>query len=314
MRKDYECIAEFFYERASNRVRLQIEEEGLRHIDIIYTDTKQLSRIINNKRKRNNPFLINDSALISSFHDEDEYGLVPKLRFESKSEVLWGNEQEIRTYIRDLFMLLWNEVCINRKRINSELYLCDYIPYAKYSAYWKIIFESDTTNDIRFSFVKNSEIPMLSSGIENLNYTRNSDEEYNNRMLNFPAMFFGIKEDTVIENIDSARDSAIEFLYNRCKEEFFNTFKEFAEDNDSFHMLNNIIKKDLIEKRFLPMMEKYRPDKSSLGLRVKNLIFEDLSYRAAIYCNRRIDKSDYRKKLIDASDEYISKLEDIQKL
>ena len=61
-------------------------------------------------------------------------------------------------------------------------------------------------------------------------------------------------------------------------------------------------------------MKKYRPDKSSLGLRVKTLISEDLSYCAAIYCNRIIDNPDYIKKLINASNEYICKLEDIQKL
>ena len=77
-------------------------------------------------------------------------------------------------------------------------------------------------------------------------------------------------------------------------------------------MLNNRIKNDLIEKRFLPLMEKYKPDASSLGLRVKDLILEDLSYCAALVCNRNIDNPDYRKQLINASSDYILRLEKIQ--
>ena len=116
----------------------------------------------------------------------------------------------------------------------------------------------------------------------------------------------------VIENIDSARDDALEFFYNRCKKDFLSDFIDFANKNNSFHMLNNTIKNDLVENRFLPMMKKFMPDASSLGLRVKNLIFEDLSYCAALVCNRNIDNPDYRKQLINASSDYILRLEKIQ--
>lgn len=314
--KDFEEIADFFYQKASDRIRQKVENCNLRYIDILYPDPKQISRIINNNRQRNNPYLINDSALECYYKPEDEEshitcGLVPMLDFNSKEEVLWGTDDEIRTYLHDLFNLLWNEVCINRKRINSELYLCDFIPYAKYSTYWKILFESDTINDPRFSFVKNSEIIQVLE-TESSDFTRCSNDEYNNRILNFPALFFDIKEDTVIENIDSARNDALDYLYGKCEEDFLRTFKEFTEENDSFHMLNNTIKNDLIEKRFLPLMDKYKPDESSLGLRVKNLIFEDLSYCAALFCKRNIENPKYRKELINASSAYIIRLEHIQ--
>ena len=77
-------------------------------------------------------------------------------------------------------------------------------------------------------------------------------------------------------------------------------------------MLNNKIKNDLIEKRFLPLIEKYKPDESSLGLRVKNLIFEDLSYCATLFCKHNIENPKYRKELIKASSAYIIRLEHIQ--
>lgn len=291
--KEYEAIAEFFYKKASARVKIKVDESKLKHKEILYPDPKQISRIINNNRQRNNKFLINDSALETSYKDENNNsvpsGLIPSLGFNSPKEVLWGKNEEIADYLHDLFILLWDEVCIQDKLIDSDLYLCDYVPYAKYSTYWKILFESDTINDPRFSF-----------------------EEYDGRILNFPALFFGIKEDTVIENIDSARDDALEFFYNRFKDDFFTNFIEFSEENASFHMLNKRIKIDLVEKRFLPLMEKYKPDASSLGLRVKALISEDLSYCAALVCNRNIDNPDYRKQLINASSDYILRLEKIQ--
>lgn len=291
--KKYETIAEFFYKKASTRVKIKVEESKLKHKEILYSDPKQISRIINNNRQRNNNFLINDSALETSYIDENNKtvpsGLIPSLNYNSPKEVLWGTDEEITDYVHDLFILIWDEVCIKNKLIDADFYLCDYVPYAKYSTYWKLLFESDTINDPRFSF-----------------------EEYDGKMLNFPAMLFGIKEDTVIENIDSARSDALDYLYGKCEEEFLRTFKEFTEDNDSFHMLNNTIKNDLIEKRFLPLMDKYKPDESSLGLRTKNLIFEDLSYCATLVCNREIDNPEYRRQLINASSNYILQLEKIQ--
>lgn len=291
--KEYESIAEFFYKKASARVKTKVEESKLKHKEILYSDPKQISRIINNNRQRNNNFLINDSALETSYVDENNKsvstGLIPSLPFNSPKEVLWGTDKEITEYLHDLFTLLWDEVCVRNKLIDSDFYLCDYVPYAKYSTYWKILFESDTINDPHFSFV-----------------------EYDGKMLNFPAMFYGIKEDTVIENIDSARSDALEFFYAKCKDDLFKSFIEFTEENDSFHMLNNRIKNDLIEKRFLPLIEKYKPDASSLGLRVKDLILEDLSYCAALVYNRNIENPDYRRQLIKASSDYILRLEKLQ--
>lgn len=293
MNKPYESIAEFFYKRASKRIRERINKYNLKHIEIC-PDHKQISRIINNKRTKNNPYLINDAVLQSSYKNDETgkhvtCGLISKLKFKSAKEVLWGTKTEIACYMHELFILLWDEICVQDNLIDTDFYLCDYIPYAKYSTYWKILFESDR-NDSRFSF-----------------------EKYNDKMLNFPAIFFGIKEDDVIENIDSTRKEAFEFLYKRCKDSFYSVFTDFANKNESFHMLNKIIKTELVEKRFIPLIEKYKPDASSLGLRVKNLIYEDLSYSASLIFHRNIDNPKFRQELIDASSNYIHKLESIQK-
>lgn len=293
-KKKYETIAEFFYEKASIRVKQKVLESKLRHTDILPSDPKQISRIINNNCARNNPYLINESALSTSYIDIEtkkyvSCGLIPKLNFNSAKEVLWGTDEEINSYIQDLFLLLWEEVCEKNEQFDSELYLCDFIPYAKYRAYWNILFDSDTINDSRFSFA-----------------------EYRDKMLNFPALFFGIREDTVIKNIDSAKNNALNYLYCRCKDTFLSEFINYTNSKSSFHCLNKSLENDLINEKFIPTLEKFKPDASSLGIRVKNLILEDLSYSASLIFNQQDHNPKYLPLLINASSDYILKLEKIQ--
>ena len=67
-KKEYENVAEFFYSRASKRIKEKIGDK--RHKDIHYADSKQISRIINNNRGRNNRFLIPDSVIETYYKDE----------------------------------------------------------------------------------------------------------------------------------------------------------------------------------------------------------------------------------------------------
>lgn len=256
---------------------------------------------MNSRIKRYNPYLIQD-AILEHWYEDDESGkhipcgLVVKLDFDSKKEVLWGTNSEIKLYIKDLFYLLWEKVCVNSDTFDSDLYLCDYIPYAKYSAYWNILFDNHSKNDPRFTFAFDKGTPFRKD-----------------RVLNYPAFAFGVSEDTIIDNIDTARDEALTFLYDKCKKEFLSDFLKFANITDSFHMLNNTIKK-YISNVFIPMIEKYKPDSSSLGLRVRKLIFDDLSYSAVLFFNHYIENRSFRVELLNASKAYIKKLEEIQRL
>lgn len=291
---NYDTIANFFYEKASIRVKQKVLESKLRHTDILPSDPKQISRIVNNNRTRNNRYLINNSALNTSYIDVEtkKYipcGLIPKLNFNSAKEVLWGTDKEINAYIQNLFLLLWEEACEKNEHFDSELYLCDFVPYAKHRAYWNILFDSDTIKDSRFSFA-----------------------EYKDKTLNFPALYFGIKEDTIIEEIDSAKNNALNYLYCRCKDTFLSEFINYANATTSFHCLNKSLKNDLIECKFIPMLEKFKPDASSLGIRVRNLILEDLSYSASLIFNQQDHNPEYLSLLINASSDYILKLEKIQ--
>lgn len=278
---DINRIAEFFYERASNRIKKKVKESKLKYAEIYKPDHKQISRIVNNERTKNNRFLICDAVISNSYKDETtekyiECGLLNKLNFNSKKEILWGSDEEINLYLYDLFELLWTEVTAENSpyKIDSELYLCDYIPYAKYSTYWNILFSP-----------------------------RNK----------YPAITYGIYEDTVIEEIEPARENALLFLYCRCKNDFNHRFFSFIETEESFHKLDKVLKEKLIEKSFIPMLDTYKPDASSLGLRVRDLINADLSHCASIIFNESNNDS-YFTSLINASSNYIVKLEEIQQM
>ena len=59
------------------------------------------------------------------------------------------------------------------------------------------------------------------------------------------------------------------------------------------------------------MLENYKPNENSLGLRVKTLIESDLSYCAPLVHNDPNLNRDYLSKLIKASSTYVDAIEDL---
>lgn len=275
-----ELITNFFYERASKRITLKVRQSKLKYSQIYKPDHKQISRIINNKRNRNNPFLICDAVISNSYKDEEtgtfiKCGLLETLDFKNVKEILWGTSEEINSYLFDLFILLWSEVSAENSpyNIDRELYLCDYIPYAKYHTYWDILFSPDNK---------------------------------------YPAIAYGIDENTVISNIDPARDNALKYLYQKCSDEFKKIFWNFTEETLSFHKIDKVFKESFIEQLFIPMIKEYSPNASSLGLRVRDLINIDMSHSAPLIFNENENNDSYYRALINASSKYIVALENIQ--
>lgn len=276
---DISQIEEFFYSRASQRIGKRITKSNLKNADIYKPDEKQISRIVNNTRGKNNRFLICDAVISNSYMDDEtgkykDCGLLhtPQLHFRNTKEILWGKNEEIRSYLYDLFGLLWEEASNDSLYdIDFDLYLCDYIPYAKNRAYWNIIFSRDK----------------------------------------YPALFYGFSEDEVIQNIDSSREESIAFLYNRCEKDFYKRFLSFTKKQESFHKLDKIIKDVLVENVFIPTLTKHKPTSSSLGLRVKDIIYADISHCAPLVANKTYDYP--LRELLNASTQYILKLEKIQK-
>lgn len=267
-------LLNFFYTRASQRIKEKIRESGLKYGDIYPNDTKLISWIVNNRLTKNNRFLITD-RVVEFYECSGAYGLLPKLNFKDKIEIFWGTEEEINSYIYDLFILLWEEVSNDTTTygIDNDLFLCDYIPYAKYKSFWNILFSKENK---------------------------------------YPALAYGIYEDDVVEKIDNAEEQALIFLYKKCQQDFLSNFKQFAKETSSFHKINKVFKENFIEKSFVPLLEKHTPNSSSLGLRVRDLIYSDLSHTAPLIYEKKDTDNLYLKRLINASSSYILELEKIQ--
>lgn len=272
-------VAEFFYQRTSKRIENRIKEYKLKNSityeDIYPYDPKQISYITHERRTGNNRFLVTD-AVLQNFSKEtgEEIGIVPKLGFKNCQEALWGNETEIDGYLPELFRLLWDELeDKNNYNIDKGLLLSDYIPYAKYSKYWEILY---------------------------------SDSKH------YPALYYGIREDDVWENIKPATEEAINYLYQKCANKFADNFKTFVNSTFSFHKLNKKLER-FIDTFFVPMLKEAMPDKNSLGLRVKMLIEADLSRCAAIVA-RKEPSTPVSRALLHASSTYVLELEKIQKM
>lgn len=274
-----ETITEYFYKKTSERIRKaynKVKGNGKLSYEKIYpSDPKLISRIINNKRGKNNRFLVCDAVLECNADDGKPSALISMLNFANRQEVLWGDKAEIASYLPELFRMLWEEVTSDDSEysVDEELYFSDYIPYAKYSTYFNI----------------------LSSG--------------NNR---YAAIFYGIREDDIRNNIESAREKAYDYLYRKCAKRFADIFNQFVDDTTSYHMLDKTLKVKLIDPLFLPLLNELKPTESSLGLRVKNLIYSDLSKCPRLIFDHDVFDKPSLKKLINASSTYIVALEKIQ--
>lgn len=278
-----ETIMEFFYKRASKRVRIKVESSGKTHSKIYKNDPKIISKIINNHRMRINRFLITDAAISSSYFDTDENalistGLLHNLDFTNKKEILWGTGEEIKNYLPDLFKMLWDELPDkdSEYQIDKDFILLDYVPYAENSAYFDLI----------LSF----------------NYDR-------------PFMvLYGRSEDVVLHNQEKYKQKAFEFLYLKCAKEFEKIFDDFCSATDSFHKIDKVFKKEFIDTVFINLIKENIPDESSLGLRVKNIIKNDLSQSAdLIIKHRKTGQFDeMKKRLLNAASTYALRLEEIQ--
>ncbi len=273
-----DSIMGFFYERISLRVKQAVAKSGLRQEDIHYNQ-KLISKIINNYRDRHNRFLVIDSVFYCDIINDETGERSPggllgikELGFKDEKEILWGTADEIISYIFDLFEHLILEVFSdpNDYDVDIEKYLCDYVPYAKYSTYWKV---------------------------------------FNHNI--YPAIFYGVLEDTVIENLYPSRLEAIRLLYNRCADAFLDNFLSFIQDIDSFRGIDKKFKTLFIDVKFVPLIKSVPPSHNSLGLRVQQLVLNDLSHTASLVAGETVDNYEYTKALIHASSEYVLALEHI---
>lgn len=269
-----EQLAEFFYEKASARINKSRKDSGLTQAQIYPPDPKQISKIINNKRDSRNRFLIRDSVLSSYDEAGNSIGLAPKLFNRSKKETLWGNEEEIRGYLCELFSLLWNTLCESKRLSESDFeeMLCFYPPYAKFSTLYRNV----------------------------------KDETPNNQ--GFKLTLFNVDSLSELQGLyERTKKEAIHFLYNNYQKRFFESFNHFAESHESFSKLPRELDNylNIFNDELKTELKKYIPYEGHLGLRVRDLLSTDLNIND---CELNIYSIGF--KLFRASLEYCNRLED----
>ena len=273
-------VMEFFYEKISLRVKKSVEESSLRQEDI-HSNQKLISKIINNKRDRHNRFLVIDSVFECDLIDDETgkrhpAGLLGKkeLGFKNESEVLWGTEEEIDDYLFELFEHLVLTVFTDPNQYNIDI--------EKYLCEY-------------LPYAKNSTYwNVINKGI-------------------YPAMYYGVLEDDILCNLFPAREQAIRRLYMYCSETFRDDYFSFIEGKISFRGIDKIFKEEFIENKFVPLIRSIPQNSSALGLRVQQLVINDLSHTASLVSEEISDSTGYTQTLIHASSEYILALEKIHK-
>lgn len=267
----------YIYKKCADRISNKIREKDVTLKEIYPSNEKIISRITNCKIGSKNPYLIQDAVLSNYCSDENgnskNVGIIPILGFENAQEVLWGTASEIRVNIPEIFQNIIYDLILCNSELDVNVYdiVCDYVSYAKYSTYWRLLYDTDHS---------------------------------------VPAFYYGLFEDDVLNNLDSAREAAINYLFFKpqCKEVFTQAFIDFASTTCSFKKLDDTLTNNLIYPAVIPLLKRYIPDNNSLGLRVKNIIEADISQKKALVFIPPEFKSPCEK-LILISGSYISELE-----
>ena len=279
---DLKNTTELFYKLCAERVKTKIKESKLTLKEIYPADPKLISRIQNNRRYAGNPYLLTDTVIMpipSDSESDSNFGLVPLL-FKTEKELLWGTDEEISRNLYSIFEKIILDLLNESSEIEVDVnyILCDYVPYAENYAYWHLLYENDNK---------------------------------------YPAILYGKSEDEIITNRDKLLSEAIKFLYYKCDVDFYYISEEFTESILSFKKLNSVFYKQFIIPHFIPMLKKYIPDNSSLGIRVRTLIISDLSSVPTLIAKQNSMSKEYLQYfqiLNDASSAYIIRLAEAQKL
>lgn len=272
------------YKKCADRIKRRKNKFGITASKIYPNDPKLISKIINNTKTKNNRFLIPDSVL-QCWYDNECFGLISKLNFNNKQEILWGNKKEIQEYLYELFFMIFDDLLESSDKNKLETFFLDYVPYAKYTALYKILFRDEVAKKElkQFSF-------LLAYGL--------SEDEVINEYLNFLT----------------DKKEIINYLYKKYDKDFYEIFLSFVNQVQSFHKIDKIFS-DFIEEKFIQMLKTKIDERTSLGIRVYNIILEDISMTEKLLSNKNYD--DYTSKItrnrIRVSSRYIVELEKLQK-
>lgn len=251
-------------------------------------DKKLLNNIFNCKIiKGKNPYLMSDNCIAC---------LPPVLGFADSEELLWG------WITCDSIATVFKKICVSFVENYSEEYvdttarvktlienvLIDYIPYAENSILLDFELHPEKYNLVKISGEKEDKffLPLFF-------YMRDSSNG-------------NVSSDNVFLQQPIILDEAIEFLYQKCRKDFENIFKNYI------HKHNNSLQKfvkgltNFVEIEFYNMLELFLPTEDSLGLRVKNIMLSDWKLQ------NKIGVSTSQERLLEASLKYISELREVQ--
>lgn len=237
----YNNVLEFFYKKMSDRVRenLYIVNENkkknhkcpIRYIDISNTQNEVVGFIIKNKRNYNkNRYLIPDKIA---------EGMVKKLNFENKNEIIWGSEYEIKSYSCDLFINIVNDITDNNK--GTDLYdkleaiLEDYYYYAltKFS----LSFQKEMNIFLEYK----SYEPYLSK-----DFMKGNDDLAISKLEATLRLYYFIEDDFLesLYDLSDRTDTTSKFentITNYIENDFMKLLDEYEFNNIPGHDLHNIM-------------------------------------------------------------------------
>lgn len=278
---DFNNTVSYIYGNCISRVKNRLNELNVPQYSICPEDKSLVSRFFTGTLTKNNPYLITDKLFSNTDKAGKKCGFFHTLGFNSYVEVLWGNNQEFKRNLPCIFRNIMIDLLENNSEhgIEMELLLCDYVQYAKYSTLSQIK-ERDNISLLKYFSVYNDTVSPINMFI------------YRERALNF---LFSKKE------------------FSNC---FEDSFSKFANDTLTFTKINQSIVSDFIFPVFIPLLKNNLPSSDSLGIRVKNLIENDLAKTKVLIDPITSSYSNSYKELarmiINASSAYIIKLEEIQ--
>lgn len=258
-----DIIANFFYKKTSIRVTRKWEENHLAQDDIVETNRKLFSHVINCKITDDNPYLLTPTSM---------NGIRQNLKFKDDAELMFGDRQEIEEYAEELFGLFFDEYVVQPNDMFSEdtyqLFYCDYLPYAK--------------NYISLALL--------------------SDENIQTNDYEFREALLGTTRHDLIKQQLPLITKARHFLYQNNKEWFLEEIFNFIAKTASYKFLPSRID-SFAHDIFIKTIKDHLPtSKTSLGIRTKEIFESDLAItdQEIRIFNWQNDEEEYKYRLFKA--------------
>lgn len=262
---------ELFFSNCATRINNEIITQGKTAKDL-YSDEKLVSRIRHNRRSdKQNRYLLTDTFI--------QEALIKSKLFNSKFDVLWGNEKEITETAFSIFYRIFLDMYSSELKDKyvpiTDQVLIDYAPYARSLTYHDILKEQNIAHD---------------------------------------DLSYGVIPDEIFSDLPSSRFLAISFLYKKCQFEFLKIFLDFTHNTTSFFKIDSIFKNNFIDTKFIELIKKYMPTSDSLGLRVQQLIISDISHSKDLIAEypSTNETTALRRELVYLSSEYVFKIMKLQ--